>query len=194
MKHAFELERANEQLEKAKRDLEEMNWRLQNLSDTDPVTAIPNRRCFIAEGEKELARSKRTMAALSLALLDIDRFSELCDRHGKLVGEQVLRKIAETLKQELRRYDVVARLDGETFGILFPETELDDAVAVTDRCREAVSCLSIPLESTGARIGVTLSAGVACNAVDVIDKLDPLMQSADSALRRAKEAGGNQVE
>jgi two-component system cell cycle response regulator len=194
VKHAFELERANEQLEKAKRDLEEMNSRLQDISDTDIVTAIPNRRCFIAEGEKELSRCKRSTAVLSLALLDIDRFSGFCDLHGKLVGEQILKKVADTLQQKLRQYDVVARLDGATFGILFPETEFIDAVTVTNRCREAVMCMSVPLESTGAQIGVTLSAGVACNAVGPINKLEALIEVADTALRRAKEAGGNQVE
>jgi diguanylate cyclase (GGDEF)-like protein len=194
VKHAFELERANEQLEKAKRDLEEMNSQLRDISDTDPITNIPNRRCFIAGGEKELARSERTTSALSLALLDIDRFSEFCDRHGKLVGDQILKKVADTLKQKLRQYDVVARFDGETFAILFPDTELSDAVTVANRCREAVACMSVPLESTGAQIAVTLSVGVACNAVGPIDKLEPLIQEADAALRRAKEAGGDQVE
>jgi diguanylate cyclase (GGDEF)-like protein len=194
VRHAFELERANEQLEKAKRDLEEMNTQLRNISDTDPITGIPNRRCFVAEGEKELARSARTTSALSLALLDIDHFSELCDRHGKLVGDQVLKKVADTLKQELRQYDVVARFDGETFGILFPDTELVDAMTVANRCREAVACMSVPLASTGAQIAVTLSVGVACNAVGPIDKLEPFIQDADAALRRAKEAGGNRVE
>jgi diguanylate cyclase (GGDEF)-like protein len=93
----------------------------------------------------------------------------------------------------LRQYDVVTRFDGETFGVLFPETEMADAVTVLDRCREAVACLSVPLESTGARIGITLSAGVACNAIGPINKLESLIQAADAALRVAKEGGGSQV-
>jgi len=121
VKHAFELERANEKLEKAKHDLEEMNSRLQDMSDTDPLTGIPNRRYFLGEGEKELARCERNTSTLSLALLDVDDFSEICNRHGKLVGDRVLEKVAATLKLRLRQYDVVTRFDGETFGVLFPE-------------------------------------------------------------------------
>jgi diguanylate cyclase (GGDEF)-like protein len=194
VKHAFELERANEKLEKAKHDLEEMNSRLQDMSDTDPLTGIPNRRYFLGAGEKELARCERNTSTLSLALLDVDDFSKICNRHGKLVGDRVLEKVAATLKLRLRQYDVVTRFDGETFGVLFPETELADAETVLERCREAVACLSVPLESTGARIGITLSAGVACNAIGPINKLETLIQAADGALRVAKEAGGNQVE
>ncbi len=104
VRHAFELERANEQLEKAKRDLEEMNARLRDRSDTDPITAIPNRRCFESAGEKELARSERTTSVLSVALLDVDRFSDLCDRHGKLVGEQILKKVSSV--DPTRRGDI----------------------------------------------------------------------------------------
>jgi diguanylate cyclase (GGDEF)-like protein len=193
VKHAFELERANEQLERAKRELEEMNERLQNISDTDPLTLIPNRRYFIAEGEKEFARSARTESVLSIALLDVDQFPEVCHIHGKLVGEQVLQKIAGVLTEQLRQYDVVARLEGETFGIMYPETELDDAITVSDRCREIVAALSIPLESTGARLSVTLSVGVACNAVGPISKFESLIESADAALRATKDARGNQV-
>jgi two-component system chemotaxis family response regulator WspR len=194
VKHAFELERANEQLARAKRELEEMNARLVDISDTDPVAEIPNRRHFFTAGERELARTERSGTEFSLALLDVDRYSAICDRHGKAVGEKILRKIAETLKLKLRSYDLIARLDGQTFGILFPETELANAASVADRCRRAIESLSLPLESTGAHIGVTVSGGVTCSAVGTNNKLDSMIQAADKALRRARKAGGNRVD
>jgi diguanylate cyclase (GGDEF)-like protein len=106
----------------------------------------------------------------------------------------VLTEVAERLQENLRQYDIVARLGGESFGILFPETELSDAVLVTERCREAVLAMSLPLESTGATLGVSISAGVACNGTGPTSKLESLMQAAGAALCRVKEGTGNRVE
>ncbi len=193
VKHAFELERANDQLKLAKRDLERMNARLQDLSDTDALTGVSNRRYFVSHGEKELSRAVRNGDPVSIALVEIDSFGRVQDRHGKGIGDQIIERVAGVIQQAVRKYDVVARLDAETFAIVFPNTDLDDAAGVAERCRATVLGLSMPLATTGANIGVSVSIGVTCTAIGGTYKLDALMQSADRLLRRASEGGGNQV-
>ena len=193
VKHAFELERANDQLKLAKRDLERMNARLQDLSDTDTLTGVSNRRYFVNRGEKELSRAIRNGDPVSIALVDIDGFGLVQDRHGKPVCDQIVERVAGVIQQAIRQYDVVARLDGETFAIVFPNTDLDNAAGVAERCRASVLGLSLPLATTGATIGVSVSIGVTCTAVGGTYKLDSLMQSADRLLQRARGGGGNQV-
>ena len=113
VKHAFELERANAQLKVAKRDLERMNARLQDLSDTDPLTGISNRRSLVNRGEKELSRAVRNGDPVSIALVDIDGFDLVQDRHGKRVCDfldhifPALRHVPQDMPKQDKRGSVI---------------------------------------------------------------------------------------
>jgi diguanylate cyclase (GGDEF)-like protein len=153
---------------------------------TDPLTGMPNRRAFHERLEAELARSRRRGADLTLVLLDLDRFKSVNDRHGHLVGDAVLAETGNRLTELARAGDLLARIGGEEFAWLLPDTQADGGVAVADRARRAVG--RRPFPSAGR---VTVSAGVA----HTTGGLGPreLIATADRGLYAAKSQGGDTV-
>jgi diguanylate cyclase (GGDEF)-like protein/PAS domain S-box-containing protein len=157
----------------------------------DHLTGVANRRAFFEAAELELDRNRRAPRPTALILVDADHFKRINDRHGHAGGDAVLRHLGKTLSATFRQVDVVARVGGEEFAVLLPSTGLDAAAAVAERLRALVAGGSVEFE--GARIALTISAGVAVCDGEALG-LDGLMQRADQALYAAKAAGRDRVE
>ena len=151
----------------------------------DPLTGVYNRRFFFEALEKEAARRVRYGSPVSLVIFDIDDFKAINDTFGHAVGDDALRKVTEIATGLIRPIDSFARLGGEEFGLLLPETQQLDALLVADRLRAAVARQEV---IPGRR--VTLSGGVASCPQDAVTSED-LEQRADAALYWAKRNGKN---
>ncbi len=158
--------------------------RLERQASTDPLTGIPNRRTFRERLTEEVARAERYGRHLSLALIDLDHFKAVNDAHGHAGGDRVLVRFAQLLSAHSREGELVARIGGEEFAWLMPETDEHGARVAADRVREAFETTSI--ENIGR---VTLSAGVC--STERARGADALMSDADRALYRAKDSGRN---
>ncbi|MCU0308825.1 MAG: diguanylate cyclase [Thermoleophilia bacterium] len=161
--------------------------RLTALAVTDALTGLANRRAFEARLAEEVGRARRHGRPLSLAMLDADEFKRVNDRHGHPAGDRVLRSVARALAQEARPGDMVARLGGEEFAIVLPETAAPAAARAVERIRQAASAAVEP------RLGpLTLSGGV--SELTPADRGPAtLIERADLALYRAKAAGRDRV-
>ena len=162
---------------------------VQRLAVTDPLTNLNNRRYFFEVAHREMERARRYQSPLSLIMIDIDRFKEVNDTHGHLIGDIVLKHIADRLHAQLREIDVLCRYGGEEFVILLPDTTLEAAYQVAERLRQAITETSIQVEDI--EVEVTTSLGVARMGAEN-DKIDDLVRDADQALYQAKAAGRNQ--
>jgi diguanylate cyclase (GGDEF)-like protein/PAS domain S-box-containing protein len=164
---------------------------LLRLATTDPLTGAANRRRFLEQMEMELARVKRHGKPAAFLMADIDHFKEVNDAHGHAVGDAVIQHLAELARKRLRRSDLFARLGGEEFGILLPETDLAAARGFADLFRRQAA--DAPMQSAKGAISITISVGV--SELDPSDASpDPVLSRADKALYRAKEGGRNRVE
>jgi diguanylate cyclase (GGDEF)-like protein len=163
---------------------------LQRMATTDALTGLWNRRHLLERLEAETARSRRNGRPLCLAILDVDHFKRVNDKHGHPAGDEVLRVLARLFRDALRGSDVVGRMGGEEFAILMPETDRAQARLVCERLREMVARQRIPLPCGGG-IAVTLSTGIALMAGR--EPSDKLISRADAALYGAKAGGRNQV-
>ena len=171
--------------------LKHSNERLRELSNTDPLTTLFNRRCLMDVLERELQRSERTGSPLSLVMADIDHFKRINDNHGHQQGDEVLKKVAELLRRHLRQYDCAARFGGEEFALVLPESNLVQAVQAAERIREAATHLRFPEPIHDLKI--TISFGVATFPRACIKTVDDLIREADAALYEAKGDGRNRV-
>lgn len=165
----------------------QMREELQRLAVTDALTGLFNRRHFLAEIEEHLRRTRRYDGRLAVALLDLDGFKALNDRHGHPAGDQALQAVAEAMRDCVRDSDVLARLGGDEFAALLLEADGVEAVTVVERLRRRVECLP------QATSGLTLSAGVA-SFPDHGPDSEALLRHADAALYSAKRLGRNRVE
>jgi two-component system cell cycle response regulator len=171
--------------------LMESNDRLERLSNTDALTGLANKRAFETEMRRMFEHSARYDRPLSIGLLDVDHFKAFNDNFGHLTGDAVLRHVAEILRTCTRKSDVVARYGGEEFVIVMPETHLLEAVQVAEKVRIAVA--ERALQFAGERRSVTVSIGVAGLPHTKFETIETLIDAADRALYRAKEAGRNRV-
>jgi diguanylate cyclase (GGDEF)-like protein len=163
---------------------------MAELAMTDALTGIYNRRHFMARLDDEWKRFRRYERPLSLLFLDIDHFKSINDRYGHGVGDQIIIAVARLCGMQTRDSDLAARIGGEEFAILLPETGLLDARIVAERLRLAVA--KHPLASSAGPIAVTVSIGTAC-ADSKLSDLAILMARADEALYAAKRGGRNCV-
>src|SRR4051812_42999580 len=154
---------------------------------TDALTGLPNRREFNERLEERMGAWNRRRDVFSLLLLDVDHFKKLNDKYGHLAGDQVLATIGRALRGAIRREDAVARFGGEEFAILLPSTSMDGAILAAQNVREAVARIAI--NRNNQQIAVTVSGGLA--TIESNEKVEVLIQRADSALYAAKEAGRN---
>jgi len=166
--------------------------RLDQLARTDALTQLSNRRDFHEHAQAEIARSRRSAKPLALLMLDLDHFKQVNDRHGHAVGDTALRELAEAFRHSLREVDLPARLGGEEFVALLPETALQDALDVAERLRQHIEALEIALAPPSPPLRLSVSIGVAELAADDRSHED-LMRRADEALYAAKREGRNRV-
>lgn len=179
-----------EELKKVNSELVKANRQLGELSRKDGLTGLYNRRTLLDFLKYECAKSQRYNLTLSFGLLDIDHFKAVNDTYGHPVGDIVLRQFAEVLAGRLRRTDLVGRLGGEEFGIVFTSTSLHSAIFVCDELRKLVANSTFGEE--GSPIRVTASAGVA-TLTQGMDH-ETLIEVADKSLYVAKDSGRNRVE
>lgn len=163
---------------------------LSALANTDPLTRLFNRHYLINRFEQELARSQRNGSGLSLIMLDLDHFKKINDTYGHIGGDIVLKAVANTLQDTTRKSDVVARMGGEEFIILAPDTDLDGALKLSENIRHKIATLLFPNLSTTPLI--TASLGVS-QTTHQDTNFETLYKRTDGALYQAKNAGRNQV-
>ncbi|TAK37171.1 MAG: GGDEF domain-containing protein [Chloroflexota bacterium] len=165
--------------------------KLRELSRTDGLTGLPNYRWFRETLETEFLRSRRYGHETSLILADVDRFKAVNDTYGHQVGNHILRDLALILRRAVRDVDFPARIGGDEFAVLLPETSEEEAVAVAKRVQRAVRDTTFAA-LYGLPLHVGVSLGVATYPVDASTP-DELIAKADAALYAAKRSGRGQV-
>lgn len=164
---------------------------LREMSQTDPLTGVANRRHFFLRAGEELSRARRYGRDLSIVMLDLDHFKRVNDRWGHAAGDRVLKMLCVVCMRILRQADLMARVGGEEFAVVVPDTNLDGATLLAERVRLAVADQA--LAEGGDMIRVTLSAGVSALA-PTDSTVDDVLKRADQALYSAKAAGRNRTE
>jgi diguanylate cyclase (GGDEF)-like protein len=162
--------------------------KLRASAETDVLTGLWNRRFFQQNAKREEERAKRSNHPFSLVMLDIDHFKRVNDSLGHDAGDVLLQHLASLLKNNLRRSDIAARIGGEEFCLLLPETELESAFFLAERLRTKVE--ASPVQYEGAGIAYTISIGVSAWSQDV-SSLHEVLRTADSAMYEAKAQGRN---
>ena len=196
---ASEMKRDNRALEaRLKSSKHEITLLQQNLetvrneSLTDPLTTLANRKYFDEALARHLLEAASSNEPVTLMFTDIDHFKSFNDTYGHLTGDQVLRLVALSVKQNVKGQDVAARFGGEEFAVILPRTALRAALAVADQIRRAVMGKELMKRSTGEHLGrVTVSIGVASYRRG--DTIQSLIERADGCLYAAKRNGRNRV-
>lgn len=188
-----ERKRAEQRMSEQAEALEAANAKLAELASTDSLTSLWNRRAFLDQLSIQLELSVRGARSLSLLILDVDHFKPYNDRFGHLAGDEVLREVARVLRDHARRSDYLARIGGEEFGIILPETDRAGAVHLAERFRSAIE------ESPWPRRSITISVGAATVTFSGAVPRPPtpgcseVLSAADRALYAAKESGRNRL-
>jgi len=184
-----ELERTKAELATRIADLQRLNAEVVELSQTDPLTAIANRR-FMTERLVEYAdAAARYGTPLAVAVFDVDRFKDINDAYGHEVGDAVLVTLTNLVRGQLRSCDLPARLGGDEFVIIMPGTNVDDAVAACARLQVAVR--EYPWETVAPQLAVTITIGVAEGSGR--SNPEEILRSADGALYHGKHSGRDTV-
>jgi diguanylate cyclase len=196
---AKEMEVSNQKLEErlnaSKQEINDLQVNLEvvrNESLTDPLTQLANRKFFDTTLDEAIADARAKNEALSLIMTDIDHFKNFNDSFGHLTGDQVLRLVAMSVKQNVKGQDTAARYGGEEFVVILPNTVLRSAIVVADHIRRAVMTKELMKRSTGEHLGrVTISIGVA--TLHKNDTAQTLIERTDGCLYTAKRHGRNRV-
>ncbi len=179
-----------DELRKKNRQLEEVLLKVENLTITDNLTDLFNRRFFKMTIKKEFSRAERFNSPLSSLIVNIDSFKEIIDKYGRNAGDTVVKQIARLIKGCIRGIDTPARWGGEEFVLLLPETRKENALLAATRILQAVSSHKFPNISER----ITISIGIAGIPDSSIDDAEKLVHEADLALYEAKRKGGNKIE
>ena len=184
----------NRQLDSMNRELEEKRLELLELSRTDGLTGLINRRYFDERLESEFSRAVRYRSPLSCFMMDLDHFKRINDTWGHVFGDAVLREVALVARRALREVDILARYGGEELVALLPQTAPAEARRAAERIRAGVESLDLSPRAEGASaVRCTVSIGVASVPADRITTGGELVQAADECLFAAKGAGRNRV-
>ena len=173
------------------RELSELNDKLREISLTDGLTQVENRRSLEERLNEMWQHSVRLHEPIALVMCDIDKFKSVNDQHGHQAGDSVLKEFAQLLKAEAREIDRVGRYGGEEFLLILPGTVLDAAVTFAERLREKVEHHTFSY--TGGTLCRTMSCGVAGSPHPRVKDQEELLKAADNALYVAKETGRNRV-
>lgn len=185
--HNVELARAYAELAELHQRLEQQAARLERLSRTDDLTSLPNRRSFDERLEIELQRAHRTETLVSVLMVDLDDFKLINDTYSHVVGDAVLRTTGQALSDCMREVDLCARIGGEEFVVLLPETDSQGALVVGQKIIDRVTELNQKVRG----VAVTASVGVA--TLEPTDDKESLVARADANLYQAKRAGKNRA-
>ncbi|SDH91056.1 diguanylate cyclase [Pseudomonas panipatensis] len=184
--------RQRRRLQRQREELEAKNRQLEYLAGHDPLTGLFNRRHFDQVVTQELARCTRQPAPLSLLMIDLDHFKFINDRYGHPLGDEVIRHAANQLRKHTRSSDSVARVGGEEFLLLLPDTDEQQARSIAEKLRTLLE--STPLPMKDGLLYLTASFGIASLGRGVTSTYERLYSTADQAMYRAKASGRNRVE
>jgi two-component system cell cycle response regulator len=179
--------------ERLAEELKVANQSLSMMAMSDALTGLPNRRAFEEALTRDLARTERQGGALTLILIDADHFKKVNDTYGHQGGDTVLRALSDVLRESTRTSDIAARVGGEEFALILPQTDSDNAVVVAERVRMRFAVRKVALDD-GRVVKATVSLGMAtvkspgCRTAD-----KALYEAADKALYDAKASGRNCV-
>lgn len=178
-------------LAKTIRELEASRYALSEQATTDALTRLKNRRAFFENGAKAVVMARRYVSDLSVILLDIDHFKKINDTHGHSAGDEALVMVANILLELSRTEDTVARIGGEEFALLLPDTNRLGTAVLAERIRSAIEREQFIV---GDKIvPMTASIGIASFGVDPAESIDQLLGVADNRLYLAKNAGRNRI-
>jgi diguanylate cyclase (GGDEF)-like protein len=173
-------------------ELESSKNALKHLSETDPMTKLWNRRYFGYASKNILELAKRDKTALTVVMLDIDKFKEVNDTYGHNVGDDIIISLANILLEMTRKSDLACRFGGEEFILLLPETSLEGAMVIAEKIRKKVESFSLHLEDE-REVNVTVSLGVSQVDTENDLSIESAIKRADIALYKAKEKGRDKV-
>lgn len=173
------------------RELESSHHALAEQATTDSLTKLRNRRAFFENGAKALVMARRFVSDLSVVLLDIDHFKKINDTYGHSVGDDALVLVSQILLDMSRAEDTVARIGGEEFAILMPDTNRLGTAVLAERIRSAIEREQFIFGDK--IIPITVSIGIASLSVDPADSIDHLLGVADNRLYLAKKLGRNRI-
>lgn len=179
------LEQLHLEIEKKQTELMEMNTILVELSVTDKLTGLKNRRFFQEKLEEQITLYNETGKIFSLLILDIDRFKKVNDTYGHQVGDEVLVQLAQVLTTQARETDIAARYGGEEFVVILPNTDIEESKIIAEQLRQSVE---LSQWKTGS---ITVSIGIATFTTEDSDAT--ILKNADQALYASKENGRNRV-
>ncbi|WP_375104325.1 sensor domain-containing diguanylate cyclase [Paenibacillus sp. RS8] len=180
-----ELKRIHLEIEQKQAELLEMNAVLLELSNTDKLTGLKNRRFLQEKLDEQIVGYGRDQAVFSLCIIDIDHFKKVNDTYGHQTGDYVLEKLASILKLQSREEDIAARYGGEEFVLLLPNTDISESKIIAENLRQSIAY------STWEMGQITVSMGIATFIPS--DSETTLLQKADQALYASKEQGRNCV-
>jgi len=184
-----ELKRAQRALEIKEIELKAVLAQAHEITNTDVLTLLPNRRKIIVDLQEEVIRSTRYGTPLSISIVDIDHFKNVNDTYGHATGDDVLRTIAARLREQIRHPDTLGRYGGEEFLIVLPNSELKAAVDQAKRLCQHVRAMRI--ESDRHNLSVTISVGVAQLKITQ-ENWEQFLHRADVAMYQAKNNGRDQ--
>ncbi|MCF8110851.1 MAG: GGDEF domain-containing protein [Desulfobacteraceae bacterium] len=184
-------ESANAELQRQIRAREELEKKLKEQAETDPLTGLYNRRRYETMFIREFQRIKRYGGPMSVLVLDLDHFKRVNDTYGHSAGDVVLQEVAALCRRQLRQVDIIGRLGGEEFVIMLPDTGISDAMTVAERLRKEIESTEIVTDRN--RLYITATIGAA-EIVHEDQGIEDLVRRADAALYRGKQEGRNRVE
>lgn len=168
----------------------ELEFELLKQSRIDSLTGLANRRYFIEQIERAITHAKRTSSQLSLLVTDVDLFKKINDRFGHSAGDRVLEKLAKIMSERVRSSDLVARIGGEEFAVMLPDTTINDAFKLAEELKEAVNSQPIRLKDIQLSLSVTI--GISSLSGENAT-WSSLYSSADKAMYQGKKDGRNRV-
>lgn len=185
----FSLFEAIDRLQRMLQQRDAFEFQLKNIANTDPLTGVSN-RLALSEYLKIVESYPQKFTQTCLMIIDIDRFKQVNDQYGHIVGDRVIVSIAEQLKQNIRSSDLIVRYGGDEFLILLEQVQFVDARLLAEKIRMAISLEEIDLSGSEEKLHVSVSIGFAIGAMSWIE----LLEKADNSLLKAKARGRNAVE
>ena len=169
--------------------LEQERLKAEQLATTDMLTGLRNRRAFFTLGEQLLREATRFNQPVSLIMLDLDHFKRINDQYGHAAGDAVLTHVSRLMLATVREADIAARMGGEEFVLLLPQTRLSQATQLAERLRARLD--QTPASFNNQALHCTASFGTTCTELPAVTTLDDLLNQADRNLYKAKDHGRN---
>lgn len=178
-------------LESMKKIVHERTCKLEQLSNTDPLTQVANRRALFERGNAEFSRIQRSKNELTIILLDCDLFKDINDKFGHVFGDKVLKHLSEICTKEIRNIDFFARYGGEEFIIILPDSDLNGAIETAKRIQQSLTDQRLKFEDKD--VPLTVSIGIS-TVTSKHENFEQLIKDADIAMYKAKTNGRNRIE